>query len=466
MNSDELLRARVVQTDGPTVTTETSGPVVYIQTNGLQGPAGADGAGTVAENVETFDPSGAAVTLSAATTATVHLVVLSANCTVTVPSPALGHSHYVRVAQDATGGRALTWAGDVNWPDDQVPDQAQGADEYDVYVFTCDDPAFGWVGRQGGAAGVGPVDAADVDFTPTGAISSTDVQAAIAELDALLDGWTTFVAGTYAPKASAALTGNPTAPTQAAGNNSTRLATTAFVMNQLALAVAGLLEFINDLNASANPNYPAALKGDSYVITVAGKVGGASGKPVDVGDLLIAKADNAGGTEAAVGTSWFVLEHNLAGALLSANNLSDLASAATARTNLGLGSVDNTSDATKNAAAVTLTNKRIVERSTAPAFSATPAINTDAVDCVELAGLSGDITSLTTNLSGTPTNFQILVIRFEDNGSARTIAHGASFVAGSAALPTTTVAGKWKQVHYQYSTTSSKWESMSVLDEI
>lgn len=33
----------------------------------------------------------------------------------------------------------------------------------------------------------------------------------------------------YAPLASPALTGNPTAPTQAAGNNSTRLATTAFV---------------------------------------------------------------------------------------------------------------------------------------------------------------------------------------------------------------------------------------------
>lgn len=34
---------------------------------------------------------------------------------------------------------------------------------------------------------------------------------------------------TKAPLASPALTGNPTAPTQTAGNNSTRLATTAFV---------------------------------------------------------------------------------------------------------------------------------------------------------------------------------------------------------------------------------------------
>lgn len=100
-------------------------------------------------------------------------------------------------------------------------------------------------------------------------------------------------------------------------------------------AVTGLLDFKGSTDASGNPNYPAASKGDTYVVTVAGKVGGAAGKSVDVGDMYLATADNAGGTEAAVGASWSVLEHNLVGALLSANNLSDLANAGTARTNLG-----------------------------------------------------------------------------------------------------------------------------------
>lgn len=139
-----------------------------------------------------------------------------------------------------------------------------------------------------------------------------------------------------APLVSPAFTGTPTAPTAASATNTTQLATTAFVQTVVSAAVAGLLELKGTTNASANPNYPAASKGDAYFISAAGRVGGASGKSVDVGDMVLATADNAGGTEASVGTSWAVLEHNLAGALLSANNLSDVANAETARSNLGL----------------------------------------------------------------------------------------------------------------------------------
>lgn len=153
--------------------------------------------------------------------------------------------------------------------------------------------------------------AVEVSFPPSGGFdpATVNVKLALEELDA--EKATVSAVALKAPLASPTFTGVPLAPTAAASTNTTQIATTAFVMNEVASAVAGLLDLKGDTDASGNPNYPAASKGDAYYITVAGKIGGASGKSVDVGDVYIAKADNAGGNEAAVGTSWFVLEKNL-----------------------------------------------------------------------------------------------------------------------------------------------------------
>jgi hypothetical protein len=139
-------------------------------------------------------------------------------------------------------------------------------------------------------------------------------------------------------------------------------------------AVVGLFDYKGGTDASANPNYPAAVVGDTYRVTVAGKVGGASGKSVDVGDVYLAVADNAGGNEATVGTSWIVIEHNLVGALLASNNLSDLANAGTARANLGLaiGTDVEAHDPTLTAfAALTITASSLTIGTGADAFSQT-----------------------------------------------------------------------------------------------
>lgn len=91
------------------------------------------------------------------------------------------------------------------------------------------------------------------------------------------------------------------------------------------------------------------------------------------------------------------------------------------------------------------------------ASSATPAINVAYLDQFNITALAVNITSMTSGLSGTPVDGQRLVIRFKDNGTARTIAWGASFVAAGASLLTTTVATKTHVTEFIYDATASKW---------
>lgn len=99
--------------------------------------------------------------------------------------------------------------------------------------------------------------------------------------------------------------------------------------------------------------------------------------------------------------------------------------------------------------------------------SATPTINTDNVELYSLTAQAAAITSFTTNLSGTPYNGQKLTIRIKDNGTARAITWGASFVAGGVALPTTTVLSKIMHVGFIYNTDNSlnKWQCIAVAQE-
>lgn len=113
----------------------------------------------------------------------------------------------------------------------------------------------------------------------------------------------------------------------------------------------------------------------------------------------------------------------------------------------------------------TLTNKRIDPRVTSITSSATPTINTDNCDAVTITALAAAITSMTTNLSGTPVNFQKLIIRIKDDGTARSITWGASYEARGVALPTTTVISKVLTVGFLYDTVTSKWGCVAVAQE-
>ena len=108
----------------------------------------------------------------------------------------------------------------------------------------------------------------------------------------------------------AALTGTPTAPTAATSTDSTQIATTAFVQDRIAEVIdssPAALDTLNELAAAINDD-----------------------------------ANFAGTVTTALGEK-----------LAKASNLSDLSNAATARTNLGLGNVENTALSTGNAGSAT-----------------------------------------------------------------------------------------------------------------
>jgi hypothetical protein len=87
-------------------------------------------------------------------------------------------------------------------------------------------------------------------------------------------------------------------------------------ITNLAAAIGGVadtLVYKGTIDCSANPNYPAADAGHIYIVSVAGKIGGASGVVVEVGDLFVCKTDStSSGTQAAVGANWDVIQTNIA----------------------------------------------------------------------------------------------------------------------------------------------------------
>lgn len=159
-----------------------------------------------------------------------------------------------------------------------------------------------------------------------------------------------------------------------AANSDARLASQKAVKTYVdgIIAAQDAMVFKGVIDCSANPNYPAAARGDTYRVSVAGKIGGGSGPNVEVGDIIICGTDaTSSGNHATVGANWGIIQVNIDGALTTASigasvqaysaRLTDIAalaitdgniivgngttwvaeSGATARTSLGLGTGDS-----------------------------------------------------------------------------------------------------------------------------
>jgi hypothetical protein len=111
----------------------------------------------------------------------------------------------------------------------------------------------------------------------------------------------------------------------------------------------------------------------------------------------------------------------------------------------------------------TFTNKRWTARVGSTTSSATPTINTDNYDIYKLTAQTANITSMTSNLSGTPVDGDILEIQITADATY-TLAWGASFVSTTVTLPTSITTATLTVILQYYSTSSygnSKWHCVN-----
>lgn len=162
----------------------------------------------------------------------------------------------------------------------------------------------------------------------------------------------------------------------ATANSDLRIMTQKAVLSLVTTKVTGLATPKGGIDASTNPNYPAAAVGDFYRVTVAGIIGGASGISVAVGDVMECFIASAAGTQAAVGANWTVVEGKVYQATNSTLGLIAIAT---------LTETEAKSNSTKSVVPSDLTNFPIkrtftIGDGTATSFILTHNLNTTAVD--------------------------------------------------------------------------------------
>jgi hypothetical protein len=194
------------------------------------------------------------------------------------------------------------------------------------------------------------------------------------------------------------------------------------------LATNDAMIFKGYLDCSTNPNYPAADAGHTYRVSVAGKIGGASGPNVEAGDMLTCSIDGtASGTHATVGANWGIYQTNIDGAVTgpasSVDNQIALFSGTT-------GKIIKSGSVVGSMAYETATN--YILKSTlnaAHTVMKADAANTPTALAVAADGIVGRLS--TGNIASlTPTNVRS-IINVADGATANAKATGAEINTGS-----------------------------------
>lgn len=119
---------------------------------------------------------------------------------------------------------------------------------------------------------------------------------------------------------------------------------------------------------------------------------------------------------------------------------------------------------TERTAARTLTGARVTKRVGTTTSSSSLTIDSDSYDQYNVTALAAAITM--NNPSGTPTEGQMLLMRFKDNGTARAfIWSGSQWRAIGLTLPTTTVISKTMYLGATWNGADSKWDVIALGQE-
>ena len=108
-----------------------------------------------------------------------------------------------------------------------------------------------------------------------------------------------------------------------------------------------------------------------------------------------------------------------------------------------------------------LSNKALTRRVVTTTSDSTAVIDWDSTDIYELSAMAA---ATTFTLTGTPTDGQMILIRFKDNATTRALTWTGFTVIGST-LPTTTTVSKWHYVLIQYNTAATQAHVLTAIEE-
>ncbi len=241
------------------------------------------------------------------------------------------------------------------------------------------------------------------------------------------------------------------------------------------VAATDAMVFKGVVDCSANPNYPAADRGWTYRVSVAGKIGGGSGPNVEVNDQLLCLTDStASGNHATVGSSWAIIQGNLDGAVIGPAGATDghLSQFDGATGRLLKGGVALDTDTALAADSDTrVATQKAVKAYAAPAAPSITNITYAGTISVDLAGkpngalfrctLTGNVT---VNFTGGTDGQKCVLELLQDGTGSRLVTLGAAvgFGTGITSFTATTTAAKTDVLGFIYNSAAAKYRLLAV----